>query len=76
MSLRYEQYAAVKRTHDYVHECFIRWCWVRDKIWWCRPLRKWAQTHVLNAYRCLRHFPLLHDSGKPIWSQDNFTEDK
>jgi hypothetical protein len=28
-----------------------------------------------RAYRCLRHYPFLQDSGKPIFSEDDFTKD-
>jgi len=61
MSLRYEQYWALRRTRqllaDLLHPS------TRPKT--VKELRG-------RASACLRHFPFLEASGKPIWSQDEF----
>jgi len=64
MSLRYEQYNALKRTRKFL----------RDE------LRKETRCKTITERKdkilsCLRHFPVLFDSGQPMWSKDNFTED-
>lgn len=64
MSLRYEQYHALKRTRE-----FLRSLLTPDT----RP--KTVKELREKASRCLRHFPPLCESGQPIWSQDPFTED-
>lgn len=64
MSLRYEQYNALKQTRNFL----------RELIWWEGPMRK---TEVRErASDCLHHFPLLDDQGEPLWSQDEFTKDR
>jgi hypothetical protein len=61
MSLRYEQYWALRRTRqllaDLLHHS------TRPKT--VKELRG-------RASACLRHFPFLEESGKPIFSQDEF----
>lgn len=64
MSLRYEQYNALKKSRD-----FLRLLMTPD-----RP-KKVSEIREL-AYSCLRHFPYLWESGEPMWSQDHFTDDK
>ena len=63
MSLRYEQYAALKRSRD-----FLRWIMTHRGRITKKELRD-------RAYRCLRHFPFLYESGQPMWSKDPFTKD-
>ena len=60
MSLRYEQHRALKMTREFLHEI------ITSK----EPLRKKALRE--KAYSCLKHFPLLNEKGKPIFSEDNF----
>jgi hypothetical protein len=61
MSLRYEQYWSLRRTRqllaDLLHPS------TRPKT--VKELRG-------RASACLRHFPFLEESGKPIFSQDEF----
>ena len=63
-SLRYEQYNSLKLTQHFL----------RDILRWEGPMRKRDMRE--RAYRCLRHFPFLHESGQPIWSKDEFTKDE
>lgn len=37
------------------------------------PLRKKALRK--KAYSCLRHYPFLDEKGKPMFSNDDFTDD-
>ena len=61
MSLRYEQYWSLRRTRqllsDLLHPS-------------TRP--KTVKELRARASACLRHYPFLEESGKPIWSQDDF----
>jgi hypothetical protein len=75
ISLRYEQYWAIKRSHRYIREQFDYWVGLRNRFWRIGFLRRYFQTKVDRAYWCLRHFPLLYKSGQPRWSKDEFTED-
>lgn len=64
MSLRYEQYNSLKITREYL----------RDLL----DSKKRPQTVFETkerAYNCLKHFPFLEESGKPIFSKDNFSKD-
>lgn len=62
MSLRYEQYTALRRTREFLSS-LIRY-----------PTR--TMTGVkLEALRCLRHFPPLTEAGEPMFSRDEFTTD-
>jgi len=64
MSLRYEQYNALKITKEFLFELID----VHS-----RP--KTISEMQSKAIHCLRHFPQLEESGKPIFSQDEFTKD-
>ncbi len=64
MSLRYEQYNSLKRTQEFLRSLLT--AETRPKT--VKELRE-------EAHRCLRHFPPLHESGQPLWSQDEFTAD-
>ena len=64
MSLRYEQYNSLKRTREFLRSLLSTE--TRPKT--VKELRE-------KAYRCLKHFPPLHESGQPHWSQDEFTAD-
>jgi hypothetical protein len=65
MSLRYEQYHSLKKTQAFM----------RDLIFTeTRP--KKASELKERAHRCLRHFPLLDEHGKPIFSRDDFGPDE
>ena len=64
MSLRYEKYHSLKITRE-----FLRDLMTVDKY----PKTKKEMREMV--YRCLRHFPFLHESGQPMWSKDEFTED-
>ena len=60
MSLRYEQYASLRRTRQFLADLL-------------HPSTRPKTVKELRgrASACLRHFPFLEDSGKPMWSQDN-----
>ena len=75
MSLRYEQYWAMRNARQYVRSQFYYWIGWRNRVWWFKPGRKYFQAKIDRAYRCLRHFPCLYESGQPMWSKDEFTED-
>ena len=64
MSLRYEQYRALKMTRDLL----------RDVLHWQGPITHKAIKDM--AYRCLKHFPHLDEQGQPYWSNDELTEDR
>jgi len=64
MSVRYEQYGALKRTRE-----FLRLLLTTE-----RP-KKVSEIRKL-AYSCLRHYPFLRESGEPMWSRDPFTKDE
>ena len=74
MSLRYEQYWALLRGRKYIHDKFVFWCAVRGRLRYIKPLKKWAQGHVDDAYRCLRHWPMQDERGKPRFSSDEITD--
>ena len=64
MSLRYEQYHALKMTRDLLRDL------LDPKL---RPkTQKEMRERVLG---CLRHYPFLEESGEPMFSKDEFTED-
>ena len=63
MSLRYEQYHALKTTREFLRE-LVQWPGRMNK----RDVRD-------RAIRCLHHYPFLHESGEPMFSTDPFTED-
>ena len=64
MSLRREQYWALRKTQDFLRDLLFP-----DT----RP--KKASELKERAYRCLKHFPHLDDDGKPMFSQDGFGPD-
>jgi len=64
MSLRYEQYAALARTREFLSDLLTVEAYPRTK----KEMR-------IRAAACLRHFPLLHHNGQPIWSADDLTND-
>lgn len=61
MSLRYEQYTSLRRTRQFLADLL-------------HPSTRPKTVKELRgrASACLRHFPFLEESGKPIWSHDNF----
>jgi len=64
MSLRYEQYRSLKLTRMLL----------RDLL----TIKDYPKTKAEMRDRvvvCLRHFPVLHNSGQPMWSMDDLTED-
>ena len=63
MSLRYEQYRSLKMTQDFLKLMFTKEC---------PKTKKELRAH---AYRCLRHFPCLTETGEPMFSQDTITID-
>lgn len=63
MSLRYEQYWSLQKTQKFLRDLMTH----RGRIT-KKELRD-------RAYSCLRHFPALAESGRPIFSSDPFTED-
>jgi hypothetical protein len=62
MSLRYEQHRALRRSRDLLCDLL-------------EPSRrpKTVKDLRLRVVSALRHFPMLTESGEPMWSQDNFT---
>ena len=61
MSLRYEQYYALYKTHEFL----------RDLLHGStRP--KTGKELKDRAYSCLRHFPFLKENGEPMFSRDDF----
>ena len=64
MSLRYEQYRALKSSRDFLRDI------LQGNVTWKRKDLK------DQAARCLRHYPFLDDSGQPIFSNAEFTTDK
>lgn len=62
MSLRYEQYNALKLTEQFLLDL-------------CKP-GTWTKKELIDRARsCLRHFPFLDGNGKPMFSKDDFTKD-
>jgi len=61
MSLRYEQYWSLRRTRQFLADLLHPST---------RP--KTVKELRTRASACLRHFPFLEESGKPIFSQDEF----
>jgi len=64
MSLRYEQYNSLILTKGFL-EILLD------------PQRRPKTIRELKeiARRCLRHFPMLEKTGKPIFSNDDFPDD-
>lgn len=62
MSLRYEQYNAIKLTKILLYDLLDTQN---------RPRR----VHELKqrVYKCLRHYPILTERGEPIFSKDNLS---
>jgi len=65
MSLRYEQYEALRRTRELLHELMFTET---------RP--KTVKEMKARVSRCLRHFPPLTETGQPIFSNDPWSDDK
>ena len=64
MSLRFEQYNSLLKTRDFLRAL------LDPKV---RP--KNITSLKKEVISCLRHFPSLEKSGKPIFSNDEFTEE-
>jgi hypothetical protein len=64
MSLRHEQYHALKKTQTFLRDLLFT-----DT----RP--KKASELKARAHSCLRHYPFLDDDGKPMFSKDDFGPD-
>lgn len=64
MSLRYEQYRSLKMTRDLLSKILTS----KHKDLKISELKKIAS-------KCVHHFPLLNDDGKPIFSKDDLTDD-
>lgn len=63
MSLRFEQYHSLLKTRDFL----------RDLL---DPKRapKTRKEMKSRVSGCLRHFPFLEKNGKPMFSNDKFSE--
>jgi hypothetical protein len=61
MSLRYEQYWSLRRTREFLRDLLHPST---------RP--KTVKELRTRASSCLRHYPFLEESGKPMFSQDEF----
>lgn len=64
MSLRYEQYYALRKTKDFLHDLLIP----KNRPKTVKEMRE-------RVFSCLRHFPPLDEDGEPYFSQDKFTKD-
>lgn len=60
MSLRYEEQRALKITRDFLRLILTKDCPTRKK-----DLRE-------RAWRCLKHYPFLDKTGRPMFSLDEF----
>lgn len=70
MSLRYEQYRALKRSESVLSRIAYQWDTSEEL-----PLEE--RESIQEAARgALRHFPYLDAEGEPYWSQDEFTKDR
>lgn len=65
MSLRFEQYWALRKTRDFLYDLLDP-----QK----RP--KTVAEMRQRVRSCSKHFPILEESGKPIWSYDDFGPDE
>lgn len=63
MSLRYEQYRALRSSRDFLTSLLHSST---------RP--RTAKELKARAYACLRHYPMLTEAGQPLFSQDSFRE--
>lgn len=61
MSLKYEQYRALVKTQELLRDLLTVDQYPKTK----KEMRD-------RAYRCLKHFPFLLDTGEPVFSQDEF----
>lgn len=61
MSLKFEQYNALLSTRKLLHDILTVDNYPKTK----KEMR-------LKAYRCLKHFPFLDETGEPVFSNDNF----
>lgn len=59
MSLGYEQCRALKHTREFLFKLLA----LED-----RDIKE-------GAHHCLHHFPLLNEHGKPMFSEDQFTNE-
>jgi hypothetical protein len=59
MSLRYEQYRALRMTRQLLGDLLTPGCYPKTR----RELRK-------RVSDCLRHFPYLREDGEPMFSND------
>lgn len=64
MSLRYEQYSSLLATRQFLYDLLLHTT---------RP--KTIKELKQRASRCLRHYPSLTESGRPLFSQDDITKD-
>jgi hypothetical protein len=64
LSLRYEQYNSLKMTREFLIGLLSK-----------KTRPKTIGALQIEAMRCLRHFPPLAETGKPIFSKDEFTKD-
>lgn len=59
MSLRHEQYNALKRTREFLYDIMSPGT---------RP--KTVKEFKVRASSCLKHFPALKENGEPMFSHD------
>jgi hypothetical protein len=64
MSLRREQYYALKKTQTFL----------RDLLFTDTRPKKVSELKA-RAHSCLRHYPFLDNDGKPMFSRDGFGPD-
>ena len=63
MSLRYEQYASMRRTRSFLSALLDP-----------RQTPRVPRAARKTASDCLHHFPCLRDSGEPMWSMDKIKQ--
>lgn len=59
MSLRYEQYDSLKQTRELLRELLHK----------SMPRKETKE----KIRQCLRHYPPLTDTGRPVFSKDNLS---
>lgn len=67
MSLKNEQYNSLKKTRKFLVSIFED----KEKTK-SRKVQELKRDLKKEAYSCLRHFPFLDSTGKPIFSNDEF----
>ena len=67
MSLKYEQYRSLHRTHQFMRDILTMRVTDFRKMG-KDGFAKWRD----DAYYCIKHYPFLDKTGKPMFSGDEF----